>query len=399
MAEVKEETSWLKMGLELRNLMVGQRNYTNFLITTPTPPGPPDEIEGFELLLLRLKIDANFSEEFKAQLHFVQQSLLRTYAMPVGFSGYSVNGGNSLYQVNDFQYEIIDDSSLTLNLFPDRALILWQRQDFSLSVGRQAASFGKTFFWNPLDWLSPFTPATIDRTYKPGVDLVRIDLWLSSRSSLALIYGFGDQADFDESATMVAFTFSLPDYDFDGLLGRLKQEWRLGYGFSATPQYLLGRALRGKLALHLPDHSHTSTYDNNFIRSTVSYDYALPNSLTFLAEYHSNGLGGNKPYQYVMVATDPHLLSGEISNFSEHYLAERLAYDITPLFKGNFALMHNLNDASLALLPAISYSLADEVDMNLSGFFPFGERPDLAGFRSEFGTYPSFLSLELTAVF
>ena len=42
-----------------------------------------------------------------------------------------------------------------------------------LTIGRQAVSFGKAHFWNPLDVFLAFDPFQFDRDYKPGVDAQR----------------------------------------------------------------------------------------------------------------------------------------------------------------------------------------------------------------------------------
>jgi DNA-binding GntR family transcriptional regulator len=46
-----------------------------------------------------------------------------------------------------------------------------------VTVGRQPVAFGSGMFFTPLDLISSFTPTTIDAEYKPGVDVVRVDVF------------------------------------------------------------------------------------------------------------------------------------------------------------------------------------------------------------------------------
>ena len=39
-----------------------------------------------------------------------------------------------------------------------------------LQIGRQPISFGNGFVFSPLDLVQPFSFATIDNEYKPGID-------------------------------------------------------------------------------------------------------------------------------------------------------------------------------------------------------------------------------------
>jgi len=74
-------------------------------------------------------------------------------------------------------------------------------------MGRQAISLGTTYFWNPNDLLTAFSPYEFDRDYKPGVDGVKADFALGKFSGISFIYGAGESFRLNESTLLVrAFT-------------------------------------------------------------------------------------------------------------------------------------------------------------------------------------------------
>ena len=56
-----------------------------------------------------------------------------------------------------------------------------------ITAGRQAITWGVSYFWPALDLFAPFPPEIIDREYKPGVDAVRCTVPLGSYSEVDII--------------------------------------------------------------------------------------------------------------------------------------------------------------------------------------------------------------------
>ena len=72
---------------------------------------------------------------------------------------------------------------------PERPRCALPRAD--VTVGRQAITFGKAYFWNPLDEFLPFDARQIDRDYKAGVDAVRVDIPTSPFSGVNVVVAPG----------------------------------------------------------------------------------------------------------------------------------------------------------------------------------------------------------------
>ena len=77
----------------------------------------------------------------------------------------------------------------------DRCNIKVALNAVDLTLGRQAVTFGKAHFWNPLDLYLPFDPDQFDRDYKPGVDALRADIPLGNFSGVTLVGVLGRETD------------------------------------------------------------------------------------------------------------------------------------------------------------------------------------------------------------
>ncbi|MBW2623972.1 MAG: hypothetical protein JRD68_13775, partial [Deltaproteobacteria bacterium] len=72
---------------------------------------------------------------------------------------------------------------ILIDRFNARFIFSWA----DLTLGRQAITFGKAYFWNPLDVFLAFDAAQLDRDYKQGVDGIRLDIPVGNFSGFNLI--------------------------------------------------------------------------------------------------------------------------------------------------------------------------------------------------------------------
>jgi hypothetical protein len=371
-----------RVNIEASNILIVQHHDDSDPITL-------DQL--YNRLTLRGKSDRPWTESLHTEVHLLLEALIKS--KPIGSGVFSQSGASPLYIVNRFDLAISDQDRHLILLYPDRFNIIWAKERFSLRMGRQAVGFGKTFFWNPMDWISPFTPSTIDRRYKPGADVVRFDYWKTPLSGVSLFYAAGADGKEERSAGILRYTHAMRNIDLEWLAGKVRGDLRLGYGVASTAPFLQGGALRSEGAVYMPDDPHAAS----FFRGTVGYDYQFQNSLRVIAEYHYNGVGGTS--NNMAIQTDSHIASGEISNVGVHYAGIDVAYEITPLFRANTGGLINLVDGSLAMISDVGYSLTDETDLHLVSFIPMGKAPVDTLPRSEFGGYPTFITLSLVKVF
>ena len=129
--------------------------------------------------IARLTAAGKPSESLSYEIHLVQSLTLSTEKIAGGgLSGYDNTSTDHVYR-----YRMLDASWNVLERDKSQATIAFDRFNAKTSfgwgdvtIGRQAITFGKTYFWNPLDVFYPLDANQFDRDYKPGVDAVKVDI-------------------------------------------------------------------------------------------------------------------------------------------------------------------------------------------------------------------------------
>ncbi len=264
-------------------------------------------------------------------------------------------------------------------------------RDADLVIGRQAVTFGRSFFWNPTDWLASFTPTEIDREYKAGVDAARLSLALGRFSGAEVLYAYGEDGERDQSALVARAFTNLGGWDLEVLGGSVWIDDRLGFAFSGD---LAGAGLRGELSWNEPRTGAAGNdAEEDFLRATLEADYRWPSSLYLIVELHHNGWGSSEVEDYAQLFSSPRLLTGQVANVGRHYLATRLSHEITPIAVGSLAVLVNLHDGSGLVHPTFTRTLSDESRLALGANLPWGPAAGAGGPRSEYGAYAATLWL------
>ena len=160
-----------------------------------------------------------------------------------------------------------------------------------VSVGRQAIGWGRGMLFGAIDLFSPFSPFEVDREWRRGVDAVRVDARLSSRSSTDVVLAFGERP--DESAYALRLRGYGGEADVEAVGG-----WRAGDTFGgAATSFVLGQAeVHGEVAVFAtPAVSGSSLFGDprTIVKAVVGGSSRLPvgAGLLLYVEYHYSGFG------------------------------------------------------------------------------------------------------------
>ena len=364
-------------------------------------------------LALRLIASGRPHPRLRWEAHAVQNLALTTFSsVEAGSANLLGAAGDEVpYRLAGARRDWGDGGGVRGSAHLDRAhlRIAFERAD--LTVGRQAITFGKAWFWNPLDVFLPFGSTQFDRDYKPGVDALRVDLPLGDLSGATLVgvpgrapsgaapAGGGDA--WYRSALVARAFGNARGWDAAAQGGKILGGYQLG---GAVTGELGGLELRGEAAWFAAQDGTGAGVTGSEIGSHLSAVAGAgrgfaARGLQLQAEYLYNGAArGDLRQRFALVA------EGRLRHAGRHLLGALASGRIHPLVSGSLAGLWGIGDGSWLAQPGLVWSAADEVEVVggaviARGPRPLGETAEDLRFRSEFGTCPDFYYLETKLYF
>jgi hypothetical protein len=279
-----------------------------------------------------------------------------------------------------------------------RAWVRWQEEGFDVTVGRQRIALGRGRLWNPEDLFNPIFPLAVEGDQRIGQDAavgrVRLPggLWAS-----AIVSPQDEYADWRSAVRL--------DYEHVGLdaglmFGNFKGDKVFGADFASN---LAGAAIRGEA-------TYTTIRDRDNIWQTVlsvDYNFDVGNGIYGLVEYLYNENTFDQldietplpPFNAsrVIRALGRSQLSvlDRITTVRKHQLGVQTTYQFSQLLGGAFLVLYDWDGRSAAIAPSLTYSISDNVDLNVAGQLFVGK----AESRNDYGDTPGLLIVQLQAYF
>ncbi len=270
----------------------------------------------------------------------------------------------------------------------DRLALQWQPGNWSITVGRQAVSWGSGIVFQPLDLFSPFAPTVVDRDYKAGDDLVLIDRLLSNGHDLQMLHIVRRDLRGERAARVGSTAVK-----WHGAVGALELEGVAAKHFDAP---VVGGSLRMPLGLAMLRADVVATRAaqeragqeqwrvSGILNTDISFTIGERNAYAF-AEYFHNDWGVERlPLNIADLpsALQDRLARGEVFNLMRDYMALGGSFEWHPLVNHSVTLITNLHDSSSLLQMQINYEPSDRQRVQLGWLQPLGGRGD------EFGGVP-----------
>ena len=265
----------------------------------------------------------------------------------------------------------------------DRLAVRYRRGDWSVTLGRQAVSWGNGMVFQPMGLFNPFAPTTVDRDYKAGDDLLLVERLFANGSDMQLLVIGRKEIDGDFGSD--ASTTALKWHGFVGP-GELE--------FVAAKHYrddVIGAGVRFPLggALARADVVATGIRGSGWkLSGVVNIDYSLvvfSRNAYLFAEYFHNGFGVKELPATPLalpVALQERLLRGEVFNMMRDYLAIGTTLEWHPLWNQSLTLIGNLQDGSALLQTSVTFEPGDNQRLQFGWVEPLGRAGD------EFGGVP-----------
>jgi hypothetical protein len=301
------------------------------------------------------------------------------------------------------------DDSLLVRGRTDRLLATLHVGRLDVAVGRQPISFGSGLFFQPLDLVNPFLPATVDSEYKPGVDAVRADQYFGTSGQItAVAAAAGDLSD-DGAVFALAGRGTVGVTDLQGFLGEVHGDEVIG----ASVQSAIGPVgVHGDATFTIPDGPDASDpfsreVEAPFVRAVIGADGRPHEKVSVGAEFYLQTFGKTDPAEYLWVWVDSERhRRGEVWAVGQLYAAASVAHEITPLVAVQGAMIANLRDPSTLVFGSLSWSVSDEASVAAGVITGVGKTTILTPQedffvrqRSEFGDLPTSAYVQMRAYF
>jgi len=353
-----------------------------------------DEIYGQSITDTRLRLRVDLPGQWRIEGHHAVSVLV---GETTGFGATSTGVATSAPQTVNLDWEV--DGGV-LRGRTDRLYVQGELGPVTVAFGRQPVSFGTGLAFTPLDLVSPFSPATIDTEYKPGVDALRVSAYGGVSFHQELVAAWAGECVLAEGcepevedlvlASWTRVTLGVTDLAL--FLGEVRADEVFGVSIASGVGPV---GLHGDASFTLPADPET---EDPFVRAVVGADTQLTSTTSVGAEVYVQTLGATDPADYLAVALDDRHRRGELWALGRTYAALSAGQEIVPTLQSSLALLANLEDPSLLVVPGLAWSAAENVDVSGGAWIGVGERPDGHDVQSEFGILPVSLYLRIAVV-
>ena len=266
----------------------------------------------------------------------------------------------------------------------DRLAITYTTPDLVVRVGRQALTWGSGFVFRPMDLFDPFGPTATDTEFKPGVDMLYVQRLFADGSDLQFILAprparADGPVTADASSIALHFDTTVLGHHTTLMLARDHGDWVAALGVNGS----LGGATWNLEAV--PTMLKAGGVRVSGIANISDAVTLFSRNATVFAEYFHNGFGvAGQPFDLASLPPDlvDRLARGQVFDTRRDYLASGWTLEVTPLLDLSPSLIVDLNDGSVLVLVAGTYSLSDNVTLAAGVQAPIGRA------RTEFGGLP-----------
>ncbi len=255
--------------------------------------------------------------------------------------------------------------------FLDNAYIKLSFKSFDMTLGKQQISLGTGYVWNPIDVFN--VKEIFDPTYEqPGHNALRLDVPLGSLYTFTAL--FSPEDNWKNSAKLVQLKGRLSHFDFS--LTAIEKIWRyhdytqfdpVNMTFLEMPEkrQLLGASTAGELfGLGVWAEYAYNWMENSgdFYELVVGTDYTFNFQTYLMIEYYRNTLG-KTAYTDYNLNDWMRLLATEQKAISRDQVYVFIQHPVTDLLNAGLSTIYSVTDQSMALVPTLSYSFSDNVEI------------------------------------
>jgi hypothetical protein len=275
----------------------------------------------------------------------------------------------------DLTHEFTNEAKNATLVRLDRFSVGFTGDTTVVRFGRQAISWGNGLLYTPMDIFNPFDPATVDKEYKSGDDMLYAQYLLGSGNDIQAVAVIrrdpvSGEVEPEQSSVAIKYHGFLAGYEYDLLLSRHYDDLVVGLGGSAD---IGGAVWRGDLVV-------SDTQTDTVVTAVAGGSYSWVSgghNWSGALEYYYNGFGqSGGDYSLAGLAGNENLLQrlarGEIFNLGRHYLGASATIEMTPLLVLSPNMFINLTDPSALAQLVLSYDWQQNIQLLAAMNIPLG---------------------------
>lgn len=263
---------------------------------------------------------------------------------------------------------VFDEDNWLLHYIPDRLNVEWNNSDWRITLGRQRINWGINTVSNPNDLFNIYSFYDFDYPERPGSDAIRVQHFIDWASRVEL--AFSPASDLRESVAAVMFASNRRGYDFQLIGGYYRNRLALGGGWAGNVR---DSGFKGEVMLFTDLETSANSQGTNVVIG-VSADHMFDNSLFLIVEVLYNQIGGRE--DFMLFGTE---LSADNPSFSRFQIMTQASYPFSPVWNGSLAVIGYPDEEALFLSPTVTYSLHQNIDLNLLSQIFIGSRDSIFG--------------------
>ena len=334
-----------------------------------------------ELGIFRLTSNLELTRRVRVESH----AILNFLSPPLSTSADLADSSANLYL--PMEHHLMNRPEGRLLAAFDRLNLELEFDPLNVIVGRQALTWGVSYFWPALDLFAPFAPQRLDRDYKPGIDAVRGVLRLGQFSELEVVAASLGPDPGEDAAAGFQLRLNAGAVDVGLMAGSFHGDDVAGIFLTSD---VAGTGLRGEVSwTRSGDAADAERNRETFWRGSVGVDQQLTPYLTLILEGAYNGYGTGSPGDYPLYFDSDRISRGEVNGTGRLYGGVSLAMLLHPLLTFSTTALVNGSDRSLLWLPSLTWSTGNDSEFLVGSQFGFGSNPGVDGQPgTEYGAVP-----------
>lgn len=263
----------------------------------------------------------------------------------------------------DLSVNWIDEGRMVFNTNVDRLWIDYRRDKWSLRLGRQRINWGIGTTWNPNDLFNTFNFLDFDYEERPGADAVKLQYLTGDMSHVEVAFSLAE--DSRKEIAAVKYFMNVANYDLQFIGGWFQEQPTLGFGWSGS---IKNTGFKGELQYYF-----SRGINREQLNLSIEADHMFEGGWYLSAGAMLNNLGLDES----PILWDVGTLELSPRNLMPTKWNTVLAFskEITPLILANATAIYTPGTNLLIILPTFTFSLTENVDINLVWQSFFAEGP------------------------